>query len=96
MLKSALLRIGRAAGVVRDVAAQPHYPHYYPGYGYYPYPGYTYPAPSYPCGYSCGWPYLSPAPAYRAAPAYSGPYVAARPYSDSAGPRASGHVGGGQ
>jgi hypothetical protein len=93
MLKSALLRIGRAAGVVRDAAAQPHYPHYYPGYGYYPYPGYTYPAPSYPCGYSCGWPYLSPAPAYRAAPAYSGPYVAARPYSDSAGPRASGHVG---
>jgi hypothetical protein len=93
MLKSALLRIGRAAGVVRDVAAQPHYPHYYPGYGYYPYPGYTYPAPSYPCGYSCGWPYLSPAPAYRAAPAYSGPYVAAHPYSDSAGPRASGHVG---
>lgn len=63
--------------------------HHYPGYDYHPYPGYTYPAPS----YSCGWPYLYPAPTYRPAPAYSDSYVAARPYSDSAGPRASGHIG---
>ena len=84
MLKSALLRIGRATGVVSAAGAQPYYPHHYPGYGYHPYPGYTYPAPSYSCGYSCGWPYLYPAPTYRPAPAYSDPYVAARPYSDSA------------
>jgi len=32
-------------------------------------------------------------PAYRPVPAYSDPYVGWRPYSDGAGPRASGHVG---
>ena len=49
----------------------------------------------YPYGYSSynPWPYSYPGPAYRSAPAYSDPYAAARPYSDSAGPRASGHVG---
>jgi hypothetical protein len=85
MLKSALLRIGRATGVVSAAGAQPYYPHHYPGYGYHPYPGYTYPAPSYSCGYSCGWPYLYPAPTYRPAPAYSDPYVAARPFQTALG-----------
>jgi hypothetical protein len=52
------------------------YTYYYPGYGYaYNYPTYNY--------YN-GWPYPSPR-------AYWDPYVAARPYSDNAGPKASGH-----
>lgn len=48
----------------------------YPGYGYaYNYPTYTYYA---------GSPFPSPK-------AYWDPYVAQRPYSDNAGPKASGH-----
>jgi hypothetical protein len=102
MIKSALLGMGLAAVVVTAAAAQPYYPYYYPGYNsyyssYYSAPGWGYPAYSYPYGYSwySGWPYSYPAPAYsyRPAPAYSDPYVAARPYSDGAGPRVSGHVG---
>jgi hypothetical protein len=53
-------------------------PYYYPGYGYiYNYPTYSYYA---------GPPYLAPK-------AYWDPYVAARPYSDNAGPKASGYGG---
>jgi hypothetical protein len=54
------------------------YPWYYqyPGYGYaYNYPTYNYYAGS----------------AFPAPRAYWDPYVAARPYSDNAGPKASGH-----
>ena len=48
----------------------------YPGYGYaYNYPTYNYYAGS----------------AYPAPTAYWDPYVAVRPYSDNAGPKASGH-----
>jgi hypothetical protein len=48
----------------------------YPGYGYaYNYPTYNYYAGS----------------AYPAPKAYWDPYVAIRPYSDNAGPKASGH-----
>jgi hypothetical protein len=52
-------------------------------------------ATSYPYGYFAyyGWPYYFQGPVYRPAPAYSDPYVGWRPYSDAAGPRASGHVG---
>jgi hypothetical protein len=95
MLKSALLGIGLAAALTTAATAQVYYPYSYPGY--YPYPAYSYPYgyPAYANGYApyyaWAWPY--PAPAYRPAPAYSDPYVTARPYSDSAGPRASGHVG---
>jgi hypothetical protein len=94
-------------GTFSMATAQTYYPYYYPGYSYHSpgysyysvpgwsYPVYSYPAYSYPYGHSAyyGWPYAYPAPAYRPAPAYSDAYVAARPYSDSAGPRASGHVG---
>ena len=53
----------------------PYY-YYYPGYGYrYNYPTYNYYA---------GSPYPSPT-------AYWDPYAALRPYSDNAGPKASGH-----
>jgi hypothetical protein len=56
-------------------SATPYY-YYYPGYGYsYNYPTYNYYA---------GWPYPAPK-------AYWDPYVASRPYSDNAGPKASGH-----
>jgi hypothetical protein len=54
------------------------YYYYYPGYGYsYNYPTYR---------YSQGSPYPAPL-------AYWDPYVALRPYSDNAGPKASGHGG---
>lgn len=84
--------MGFAAAMATTAAAQPYY---YPGYSYYSYPWYSYPAYGYPCTYSWsyGWPSYYAAPAYRPAPAYSDPYVTARPYSDSAGPRASGRVG---
>jgi len=53
-------------------------PYYFPRYGYiYNYPTYNYYA---------GPPYLAPK-------AYWDPYVAARPYSDNAGPKASGYGG---
>jgi hypothetical protein len=97
MLKSALVGIGIVAATATTAAAQSYYPYSYPGYGYYyTYPGYSYPTYSYP---SYGYPYGYSAyygwqgPAYRPAPAYSDPYVGWRPYSDGAGPRASGHVG---
>ena len=48
----------------------------FPGYGY----AYNYPTYNYYIG--------SPFPAPKA---YWDPYVAARPYSDNAGPKASGH-----
>jgi len=58
-----------------SVAPNPYY-YYYPGYGgAYNYPTYNYYA---------GTPYPSPG-------AYWDPYVAQRPYSDNAGPKASGH-----
>jgi hypothetical protein len=108
MLKSVLLGVGLVAAVTTTAAAQSYYPYYYPGYSYYSYPSYSYysypgysyptygyPSYSYPNRYASyyGWPYDYRVPTYRAAPAYSDPYVGSRPYSDSAGPRASGHVG---
>jgi hypothetical protein len=91
MIRSALLGMGFAAAMATTAAAQPYY---YPGYSYYSYPWYSYPAYGYPyTSWSYGWPSYYAAPAYRPAPAYSDPYVTARPYSDSAGPRASGRVG---
>jgi hypothetical protein len=62
-------------GYQTGTATTPYY-YYYPGYGYtYNYPTYNF--------YS-GSPYPSPK-------AYWDPYVASRPYSDNAGPKASGH-----
>ena len=52
--------------------------YYYPGYGY----GYAYNYPTY--NYYAG-------SAYPAPRAFWDPYVAMRPYSDNAGPKASGH-----
>ena len=52
--------------------------YYYPGYGY----AYNYPTYNYYAGSS-----------FAAPKAYWDPYVAARPYSDNAGPKASGHGG---
>jgi hypothetical protein len=62
-------------GYQGSVATYPYY-YYYPGYGYtYNYPTYSY--------YN-GWGYPAPR-------AFWDPYVAQRPYSDNAGPKASGH-----
>ena len=67
-------------------------PYNYPGYQistsgnpwYYSYPGYGY-AYNYPTyNYYAGSPFPAPK-------AYWDPYVATRPYSDNAGPKASGH-----
>jgi hypothetical protein len=62
-------------GYQMSTSATPWY-YYYPGYGY----GYNYPTYNYYAG--------SPYPAPKA---YWDPYVGARPYSDNAGPKASGH-----
>jgi hypothetical protein len=76
-----------AAGVQAQTTYPGAYPQYYPAYNYgYDYPGY---------GYSFGWPvyqsYLGNP--YPAPLAYWDPYVWYRPYSDNAGPKASGHGG---
>jgi hypothetical protein len=60
-----------------SVAPNPYY-YYYPGYGY------TYNYPTY--NYYVGTPYPAPK-------AYWDPYVGFRPYSDNAGPKASGYGG---
>ena len=62
-------------GYQTNTSGTPWY-YYYPGYGC----SYNYPTYNYYAG--------SPFPAPRA---YWDPYVAARPYSDNAGPKASGH-----
>jgi len=62
-------------GYQTSISGNPWY-YYYPGYGY----AYNYPTYNYYIG--------SPFPAPKA---YWDPYVAARPYSDNAGPKASGH-----
>ena len=62
-------------GYQTSTSGNPSY-YYYPGYGYaYNYPTYN---------YCAGSPYPTPG-------AYWDPYVALRPYSDNAGPKASGH-----
>ena len=63
-------------GGYQSSASEGPYYYYYPGYGY----SYNYPIYSYAQG--------SPYPTPRA---YWDPYVALRPYSDNAGPKASGH-----
>ena len=105
MVKPALLGVGLAAVIATTATAQVYYPYsypgytYYPGYSYYSYPAYTYrygyPAYGYSYSYApnYGWAWPYPVPTYQTAPAYSDAYVSWRPYSDSAGPRASGHVG---
>lgn len=62
-------------GYQTSYSQNPYY-YYYPGYG----SSYNYPTYNYYSG--------SPYPAPRA---YWDPYVAQRPYSDNAGPKASGH-----
>ncbi|HYZ42524.1 MAG TPA: hypothetical protein VE687_18155 [Stellaceae bacterium] len=62
-------------GYQTSVSGTPYY-YSYPGYGY----AYNYPTYNYFAG--------SPFPAPKA---YWDPYVAQRPYSDNAGPKASGH-----
>ena len=93
------LLIGVAATAHAQYADYPGTPSYnssspynYPGYQgslsqspyYYYYPGYrsSYNYPTY--SYYQGW-------AYPAPKAYWDPYVGLRPYSDNAGPKASGH-----
>jgi hypothetical protein len=96
-LKATLLGLGLLAGVTMTANAQTYYnpapthsypgyyagqPYYYSGYPYY-YPGTTY--YNYPTyGTYLGTPYPAPK-------AYWDPYVGWRPYSDNAGPKASGH-----
>jgi hypothetical protein len=64
-------------GYQSSALGTPYY-YYYPGYSYsYHYPTYS---------YAQGSPYPTPL-------AYWDPYVALRPYSDNAGPKASGHGG---
>jgi hypothetical protein len=75
------------AGVTAN--AQPYSSWYTsPGYG-----GYAYPADGYSTNYNYypwdNWNRYY----YPPATPYADPYVAARPYSDSAGPAASGHTG---
>ena len=95
MLKAALLGIGIVAAVATTATAQVYYPYSYPGYSY---PSYSYPWYGYPYGYSWyyAWPnyYQAPVYPYRAGPPYADPYVGWRPYSASAGPKASTHGGG--
>jgi hypothetical protein len=62
-------------GYQTSYSANPWY-YYYPGYGYV----YNYPTDNNYAG-----------SAYPAPRAYWDPYVAMRPYSDNAGPKASGH-----
>ncbi len=66
----------------------------YPVYNYgYTYPGYTY-YYSYPnYGYAYQWPYTRDylGQPYPSPLAFWDPYVGYRPYSDNAGPKASGH-----
>ena len=90
MLRSVLLATGLTIGLAVAANAQtyyyqsyPTYPYPYYGYGYY---GYQYPAYASPY-------YYYPAGRYPAPAAYWDPYVYARPYSDGAGPRVSGHTG---
>jgi hypothetical protein len=78
---------------------------YYPGATWQNYPTYTYPYSYSPYAYSpysyspYGYPYGSPVDrsylgySYPAPLAYWDPYVWYRPYSDNAGPKASGHGG---
>ena len=104
-VKAAMVGLGLLGGTAATGHAQ-YYNYYwtpntyswspqnYPGYQtsysgnpwYYSYPGYGY-AYNYPTyNYYAGSPYPSPR-------AYWDPYVALRPYSDNAGPKASGHGG---
>lgn len=76
---------------------------YYPGTTWQNYPTYTYPyaySTTYPYGYPpYGYPYGAPVDrsylgySYPAPLAFWDPYVWYRPYSDNAGPKASGHGG---
>jgi hypothetical protein len=70
------------------------YTYNYPGYPYTYNPGYTY-AHNYPSyGSYYAWPYQSYLGYPYASPlAFWDPYVWYRPYSDNAGPKASGHGG---
>lgn len=89
--RSAVLGCGLLLATALGAQAQTTY---YPSpYGqYYPSYNYTYSYPSYGPGYA--WPnqtylgYSYPAPL-----AFWDPYVWYRPYSDNAGPKASGHGG---
>jgi hypothetical protein len=86
-----LLLIGVVGTQAQTTYSSSPYSQSYPTYGYtYSYPGYSYP------GYSpyYVWPYQSYlGDPYPAPLAYWDPYVWYRPYSDNAGPKASGHGG---
>ena len=86
---AASLAIGLLIGYAATANAQVYYNGYYQNY--YPYGGYSYrytPYSYYSPGYT--WYYGT---RYPRSAAYADPYVYWRPYSDSAGPRASGHTG---
>lgn len=91
LVRSALFAVGLGFAAV-TANAQAYYPGYYPpGYSAYTYPTYDYYSPRY---YNYSYPWYSGYPSYySSATPYNDPYVGARPYSDSAGPSASGHVG---
>jgi hypothetical protein len=63
--------------------------YYYPGYTAYP-NDYTDPYPYY---YNYVYQWYAGSYYYDRPTPYNDPYVASRPYSDSAGPRVSDHVG---
>ncbi|HEU0156681.1 MAG TPA: hypothetical protein VFQ82_11475 [Stellaceae bacterium] len=103
MIKAAVLGLGVVTAISTAAAAQPYYPYFASGYGYPAYPSYiypaytpayTYPAYNYPYGYAYyGTPYYPYYYETNRPTAYNDPYVALRPYSDKAGPAASGHTG---
>jgi hypothetical protein len=93
--KPAIFGIGLLLAAAAGAQAQTaYYPGYYPGPVWQNYPTYDY--PYYYSGYSnpYGWPYRTYlGNPYPAPLAFWDPYVWYRPYSDNAGPKASGHGG---
>ncbi len=83
-----------AAGVLTAAAATAHAQNSgYPATAYQTPPAYGYSYPSYNAGgyYASGLPASGSGQPYAAPKAFGDPYVGWRPYSDNAGPKASGH-----
>jgi hypothetical protein len=92
--RSILFATGMLFAAVTANAQSYYSGYYYPGYTVYQgtaaAPGITYPYPYY---YNHVYPWYAGSPYYSPPAPYNDPYVASRPYSDSAGPRVSDHVG---
>ncbi len=91
-MKSKFGTAALAFGLLIGLAGAANAQAYYGGtYQYqYPYGGYSQYTPYYYYGPGYSWYY---GPRYRRATPYGDPYVYWRPYSDGAGPKASGHTG---